>query len=154
MIAMLVLSAQLSTNIFLPRFGPKAMVPIGMLLAMSGMLLLTLLDRDSQYAANVLPALMLLGLDGLDHAAVDPDGDPRRDREFAGVASAMVNTSQQVGGSIGTALLNTLAATAAADFVAAHAGHPRCARGCGHPQLRHGVLVGRGRSPSARSSPH
>jgi hypothetical protein len=119
MIAMLVLSAQLSTNIFLPRFGPKAMVPIGMLLAMSGMLLLTLLDRDSQYAANVLPALMLLGLDGLDHAAVDPDGDLGVDREFAGVASAMVNTSQQVGGSIGTALLNTLA-TAAADFVAAH----------------------------------
>ena len=42
------------------------------------------------------------------------------DRQFAGVASAMVNTSQQVGGSIGTALLNTLAATAAADYVAAH----------------------------------
>ena len=33
----------------------------------------------------------------------------------------MVNTSQQVGGSIGTALLNTLAATAAADYLAAHA---------------------------------
>ena len=42
------------------------------------------------------------------------------DRQFAGVASAMVNTSQQVGGSIGTALLNTLAATAAADYLAAH----------------------------------
>ena len=42
------------------------------------------------------------------------------DREFAGVASAMVNTSQQVGGSIGTALLNTLAATAAADYIANH----------------------------------
>jgi len=42
------------------------------------------------------------------------------DRQFAGVASAMVNTSQQVGGSIGTALLNTLAATAAADYVASH----------------------------------
>jgi hypothetical protein len=42
------------------------------------------------------------------------------DRQFAGVASAMVNTSQQVGGSIGTALLNTLAATAATDFLAAN----------------------------------
>ncbi len=42
------------------------------------------------------------------------------DRQFAGVASAMVNTSQQVGGSIGTALLNTLAATAMADYLAAH----------------------------------
>jgi len=42
------------------------------------------------------------------------------DRHFAGVASALVNTSQQVGGSIGTALLNTLAATAAANYVATH----------------------------------
>jgi hypothetical protein len=42
------------------------------------------------------------------------------DRGHAGVASAMVNTSQQVGGSIGTALLNTLAATAAANYVADH----------------------------------
>ncbi|AUG29601.1 MFS transporter [Microbacterium hominis] len=121
MIAMLVLSAQLSTNIFLPRFGPKTMVPIGMLLAMSGMVLLTFLDRSSVYAANVLPALMLLGL-GM--GSIMPPSIQTAtlgvDREFAGVASAMVNTSQQVGGSIGTALLNTLAATAAADFVAAH----------------------------------
>jgi len=42
------------------------------------------------------------------------------DREFAGVASAMVNTSQQVGGSIGVALLNTLAATAATDYLASN----------------------------------
>jgi len=42
------------------------------------------------------------------------------DREFAGVASAMVNTSQQVGGSIGVALLNTLAATAATDYLTSH----------------------------------
>ena len=57
---------------------------------------------------------------GLDHARVDADGHARRRPSFAGVASAMVNTSQQVGGSIGTALLNTLAATAATDYVAAH----------------------------------
>ena len=43
------------------------------------------------------------------------------DRQYAGVASALVNTSQQVGGSIGVALLNTLAATAATDFLAANA---------------------------------
>jgi hypothetical protein len=42
------------------------------------------------------------------------------DRQFAGVASAMVNTSQQVGGSVGVALLNTLAATTTTDYLAAH----------------------------------
>ena len=53
-------------------------------------------------------------------AAVDVDRDLGVDRHDAGVASAMVNTRQQVGGSIGTALLNTLAATATADFLVAN----------------------------------
>lgn len=122
MIVMLVLAAQLSTNIFLPRFGPKVMVPLGMTLGTIGMLLLTRLDLDSQYAANVLPALMVLGLAmGSIMPASMQTATLGVDRHFAGVASAMVNTSQQVGGSIGTALLNTLAATAAADFVAGQA---------------------------------
>jgi MFS family permease len=43
------------------------------------------------------------------------------DRQYAGVAGALVNTSQQVGGSIGTALLNTLVATAVTDYLVAHA---------------------------------
>ena len=42
-----------------------------------------------------------------------------RDRD-AGVASALVNTTQQIGGSLGTALLNTLAATATASYIVAH----------------------------------
>jgi MFS family permease len=121
MIAMLVLAAQLSTNIFVPRFGPKVMVPIGMTLAVIAMLLLTRLDLSSTYAANVLPALMVMGFGmGTIMPASMQTATLGVDREFAGVASAMVNTSQQVGGSIGTALLNTLAATAASNYVASH----------------------------------
>jgi EmrB/QacA subfamily drug resistance transporter len=121
MIGMLVLAAQLSTNIFVPRFGPKIMVPAGMVLAAIGMVLLTRLDLDSTYAADLLPALMILGFGmGSIMPASIQTATLGVDREFAGVASAMVNTSQQVGGSIGTALLNTLAATAAADYVASH----------------------------------
>ena len=121
MIAMLVLAAQLSTNIFVPRFGPKIMVPIGMLLATTAMILLTRLDLDSTYAANVLPALMVMGFGmGTIMPASMQTATLGVDRQFAGVASAMVNTSQQVGGSIGVALLNTLAATAATDYLASH----------------------------------
>jgi len=121
MIAMLVLAAQLSTNIFVPRFGPKIMVPFGMALGSIGMILLTNLDLDSTYAANVLGPLMLLGFAmGSIMPASMQTATLGVDRQFAGVASAMVNTSQQVGGSIGTALLNTLAATAAADYLASH----------------------------------
>jgi EmrB/QacA subfamily drug resistance transporter len=121
MIAMLVLAAQLSTNLFLPRFGPKVMVPIGMTLGAAGLLYLTRLDLTSTYAANVLAPLMIFGLGmGSIMPAAMQTATLGVDRQFAGVASAMVNTSQQVGGSIGTALLNTLAATAAANYLADH----------------------------------
>ena len=121
MIAMLVLAAQLGTNLFVPRFGPKILVPIGMGLGIIGMLLLTRIEVTSTYAADVLPALMILGFAmGTIMPASMQTATLGVDRQFAGVASAMTNTSQQVGGSIGTALLNTLAATAATGFVASH----------------------------------
>jgi predicted MFS family arabinose efflux permease len=121
MIGMLIIEAQLSTNLLLPRLGPKVLVPIGMTIAALGMLYLTRLDLHSSYPADVLPPLMILGL-GM--GTIMPPSIQTATLgvypEYAGVASALVNTSQQVGGSIGTALLNTLAATAAADYIAAH----------------------------------
>jgi len=120
MIACLVLAAQLSTNLLLPRLGPKIMVPTGMAIAAVAMILFTRLDVHSIYL-DALPALVLLGLGmGTIMPAAIQTATLGVDRRYAGVASATVNTSQQVGGSIGTALLNTLAATAMADYVAAH----------------------------------
>ncbi|PPF86576.1 MFS transporter [Pseudoclavibacter sp. RFBJ3] len=121
MIGMLVLAAQLGTNLLVPRFGPKVLVPIGMTLGASGMVWLTFLDASSTYAGHVMPPLMLIGFAmGTIMPASMQTATLGVDRQFAGVASAMVNTSQQVGGSIGTALLNTLAATAAADYLVEH----------------------------------
>jgi EmrB/QacA subfamily drug resistance transporter len=121
MIAMLVLAAQLGTNLLVPRLGPKIMVPAGMVIAVIGMLLLTRLDENSAYAPSVLVPLMIVGFAmGTIMPASMQTATLGVDRQFAGVASAMVNTSQQVGGSIGTALLNTLAATAATDYLASH----------------------------------
>jgi MFS family permease len=98
------------------------MVPIGMVLGATGMTGLTFLDASSSYAPHVLVPLMVIGFAmGTIMPASMQTATLGVDRQFAGVASAMVNTSQQVGGSIGTALLNTLAATAAADYLAAHA---------------------------------
>lgn len=121
MIGMLVLAAQLGTNIFVPRFGPKVLVPTGMTLGVIAMIWLTFLDASSVYVVNVMPPLMVMGFAmGTIMPASMQTATLGVDRQFAGVASAMVNTSQQVGGSIGTALLNTLAATAMADYLAAH----------------------------------
>ncbi len=122
MIGMLVVAAQLGTNLLVPRFGPKIMVPIGMTLGAIGMVYLTHLTATSTYAAEILPPLMILGTAmGTIMPASMQTATLGVDRQFAGVASAMVNTSQQVGGSIGTALLNTLAATAATNYLIAHA---------------------------------
>lgn len=121
MVAMLVLAAQLSTNLLFPRLGAKIMVPLGMLLGAGGMLLLTRLTVDSVYVSDVLPGLILLGLAmGSIMPASMQTATLGVDRHFAGVASAMVNTSQQVGGSIGTALLNTIAATATTSYLTDH----------------------------------
>jgi EmrB/QacA subfamily drug resistance transporter len=102
----------------LPRTGPRPLVPAGMALAALGMVLLTRIGVDTAYVSHVLPSLILIGLGfGLILGASFPTatlGVPARD---SGVASAMVNTSQQVGGSIGTALLSTLAVSATTDFL-------------------------------------
>ncbi|GAA4170660.1 MFS transporter [Gryllotalpicola koreensis] len=121
MIGMLILSAQFGTNVFNPRFGPKILVPIGMFVVAFGMVLLTRLDAHSTYAADVLPPLMVMGA-GM--GSIMPPSIQTAtlgvDRHFAGVASALVNTSQQVGGSIGTSLLNTIAASAVTAYLTAH----------------------------------
>jgi EmrB/QacA subfamily drug resistance transporter len=100
--------------------GPRPLVPAGMVSAALGMVLLTRIGVDTGYATHVLPSLILIGLGfGLIVApsfATATVGVPPHD---SGVASAMVNTSQQVGGSIGTALLSTMAVAASTDFVTA-----------------------------------
>ena len=122
MIAMIITASQLGANLLVPRLGPKILVPFGMTLAAIGMAYLTRLGVTSTYAADVMPPLMLLGFGmGSIMPASMQSATQGVDRQSAGVASALVNTSQQVGGSVGTALLNTLAASAATSYGASHA---------------------------------
>jgi EmrB/QacA subfamily drug resistance transporter len=106
----------------LPRVSPRLLIVPGLLVAAGGMLLLTGLRVDSSYVAGILPAEILLGL-GMGCVFVPAFNvatqgvDPRE----AGIASATANTAQQVGGSIGTALLNSVAASAATGAAATHA---------------------------------
>ena len=120
MIVGLVGSAQIGTNVLLPRFGPKFMVAGGMVTAALAMALLTRTGLDSSYVTTILPALFILGLGfglimapSMSVATVGLAAD-------AGIASAMVNTSQQVGGSVGTSLLNTLGASAVTAYALAN----------------------------------
>jgi EmrB/QacA subfamily drug resistance transporter len=105
--------------------GAKPLVAAGMALGAVAMLLLTRLVPGAGYAAHVLPALVITGVGmGCVFAPAFSTATLRVDRSEAGVASAMVNTSQQVGGSVGTALLSTIFASATAAYASSHAGTP------------------------------
>jgi len=125
MVGALMVMAQLSTNWLVPRIGPKIVVPLGMLVGAGGMVWLTRLGLDSSYASHVLPPLLLLGAGlGMSMPAAMSYATLGVQANDQGVASAALNTTQQVGGSISTALLNTLAATAATNYAADHLSDP------------------------------
>ncbi len=116
MVVSIIITAQIMSNIVLPLAGPRILVPSGMVLGAAAMLYLTTLQLDSTYV-HVLPGLILLGVAmgsimpaSFQIATLGVPGG------HAGAASAMVSTSQQIGGAVGTAVLNTLAATAATRF--------------------------------------
>ncbi|HXC63716.1 MAG TPA: MFS transporter, partial [bacterium] len=122
MIAALAGMAQVSNRALLPRFGPKVIVPIGLLLNAVALYLLHGVGLHSAYASHVLPYLLLLGIGfGLSLAPSFSTGTLGLKPSDAGVGSATLNTAQQVGGSIGTALLNTLAAGAATAYLVGRA---------------------------------
>ncbi|MFI0937868.1 MFS transporter [Streptomyces sp. NPDC021020] len=118
MVAVLVITSVTTTNVLVPKFGARPIVPTGMLLAGGAMAWMTALDGSSTYAGHVMPPLLLLGLGlGLIFATAMNLATAGVKTHDAGVASAMVNTSQQVGGSVGTSLLNTLATSAATSYL-------------------------------------
>jgi hypothetical protein len=108
----------------LPRVGPRPLVPSGMAIAALGLVYLTGIGVESSYAGAVLPAVIVMGVGfGLIMAPSFATATQGIEPGDAGVASAMVNTSQQVGGSLGLALLSTLFADAVSGYTAA-AGTP------------------------------
>jgi len=119
MIGAIMITATTSTALLLPRIGARIPVTIGLALGAVGMVLFTQLGVDTSYVTHVLPGLLITGLGlGLVFAIAFEVGTMGVEAGDAGVASAMVNTTQQVGGSIGTALLSTIFATAVAGFLA------------------------------------
>lgn len=102
----------------MPRLGAKPLMVAGAVLAAVAMLSLTQIDVDTSFVTHLLPAQVVLGL-GLGFTFVPLSslalvGVPEHD---AGAASATLNATQQVGGSLGTALLNTMYTSAVAAYL-------------------------------------
>ena len=118
-------SAGLANTQLVPRFGPRPLIPLGMVAAAVGMFWLTHLSESSTYSGGVLAPLIVLGLGvGMTFAPAITTATAGVPDEDAGVGSAMVNTSQQIGGAIGTAVLSTVFTTALARYGGSHPAGP------------------------------
>jgi EmrB/QacA subfamily drug resistance transporter len=113
-----IIATATSVNIrFLPRIGPRPLLVLGMSLGAVAMAWFAQLTPSSSYLGHVLPGLLVMGAGmGNIFAPAIASATYGVDRRDSGVASAMVNTMQQVGGSIGTALLSSIFASAVASY--------------------------------------
>jgi EmrB/QacA subfamily drug resistance transporter len=113
----IILGATLASRL-LPRTGPKMLMVVGLSLATAGLIWFTRLGVDSAYLTHVLGAEILVSIGmGLAFVPMNSTSLYGVDEDNAGVASALVNTTQQVGGALGTAFLNTVAASSTAAFL-------------------------------------
>jgi MFS family permease len=115
LVGAIALSAFAASARLLAVNGPRPLVPTGMLLSMMGMVLFTKLTPNADYFSNVLPGLVVTGLGlGLIFAPAIASATAGVRPSDVGAASALVNTTQQIGGSMGVALLNTIAVSVTA----------------------------------------
>ena len=121
MVAVIGVMANVGNIVLMPRFGPKPLVILGLLCNAAGMAWLTRIGVHSGYASALLGPLVVTGFgSGLIFSAAANTGTFGVAPHDAGIASASVNTGQQLGGAIGTALLNTIAASATTSYLASH----------------------------------
>ena len=121
MVAVIAVMANVGNIKLMPRFGPKPLITLGLLLNAAGMAWLTRIGVHSGYASALLGPLLVTGVGmGLIFGAAANTGTFGVAPRDAGIASASANTGQQLGGSIGTSLLNTIAASATTSYLASH----------------------------------
>src|SRR6478735_12206746 len=117
----IVVSAGLASR-FAPRLGVRPVAVTGFLLAAAGLLLLTQLPVDGSYVADLLPALILTSLGmGAVFMPLTLIATTGLKNEDQGLASGLFNTSQQIGGALGLAILSTISASRAAASSGTHA---------------------------------
>ncbi len=107
-----------SAGQFLPKFGPRPIATTGLTMAAAGLFLLSRMQADSSYTAHILPYMLLMSLGlGMTFVAVSSTALFNLQPHDTGAAAAVLNTTQQVGGSFGTALQSTIAVSATSAFL-------------------------------------
>jgi predicted MFS family arabinose efflux permease len=108
------------TSQWLPKIGPRPLATAGNLMAALGMLYLSFIKVDSSYLSSVMPAMIVtsLGL-GVAFVSIASTALFNVRPEDTGAASAVLTTSQQIGGSFGTAISNTIVVSSGTAFMVA-----------------------------------
>ena len=121
------------------RLQPKLIIASGTVFGGLGLYSLSRLTPDSSYAAHVLPSIIMIAIGmGSIFVPITLAAVSAVDREDTGIASAMLNVGQQVGGTIGLASLTTVASHAANSYASAHAAAAR-SPGFVHQVFTHGA---------------
>lgn len=106
------------TSQLLPKFGPRWLATIGAAMGAAGLYYLSMFHANSAYVAHVMPAMIVASLGmGLMFVSISSTALFNIAPEDTGAASAVLSTTQQVGGSFGTAIQNTIAVSSAAAFM-------------------------------------
>jgi EmrB/QacA subfamily drug resistance transporter len=120
----IIIGAGLSQRL-LPALGAREVPLIGITLAVAGLLLFLRLTPDGTYLVDLLPGIMLMsvgmGLTFVPVTLIATSGVPAGD---AGLASGLFNTSQQIGGALGLAILSTIATSKTTDVLESLGGQP------------------------------
>jgi EmrB/QacA subfamily drug resistance transporter len=118
----IVFSSIMTNTRLLPRFGPRWLVAGGATMGALAMVYFAQISSSTSYWGGIFPPELIFGLGvGAVFGSCINMATRGTTAETAGVASALVTTGQQVGGSIGTSLLNTIATSVAATYLTGHA---------------------------------
>jgi EmrB/QacA subfamily drug resistance transporter len=122
-LSLTIIAAAAVASRFVDRFTPKPVLVAGLLISTGGFVFLTGVSGHGDYGSQVVPAMVILGVGlGLAFVAVTIAGTSGVAPEDSGLASGLLNTTQQVGGSLGLAILSTVSTTRVTN--ALHAGAP------------------------------
>jgi predicted MFS family arabinose efflux permease len=119
-----IVSAAASSQL-VPRLGTRPVIVVGALISSAGVYWLSRIPVDGSYVADLLPGLMIasLGL-GAAFVAILTAANAGVDADKAGLAAALLNSSQQVGGALGLAIFTAIATSRTSDLLASHTSAP------------------------------
>jgi MFS family permease len=130
------------SELLITRFGARTVLLPGMVLVAAGLALFIRAPVDGNYAEHVLPVMILLGFGiGVSFPALMTLAMSGATREDAGLASGLVNTTAQVGGALGLAVLATLSTTRSQDLIASGKGIASALTGGYHLAFLIGAVI-------------